>query len=200
MKAVDGSAARWGAAVLASAAIVVAVAACRSGAQVPKDLVLPVIQPTVSRDICFNDRYPPDAPQFGDNSAIGYVFQPSGLKVFDRIVGSGGTPPAGSIVTVRYTGWLLENGCIFDSSYIQDVPGEFPLDQLMTGWAEGVSSMQAGGRRRLEIPPELAYGAFGIPGVIPANATLVFEIELVSFAQATPTPEPEAAPSATPTP
>jgi len=199
VKAVEGVAVRWKALLLVSAVAVVAAVACRSGAQVPKDVELPVIQPTVSGAACLNDRYPPDAPQFGDNSVIPYVPRPSGLKVFDRVVGSGGTPPAGSFVTVHYTGWL-EDGCIFDSSHMAGTPGDFPLEGLISGWAEGVSSMQAGGKRRLEIPSDLAYGTVGFPGVIPPNATLVFEIELVSFADAAPTPEPEAAPNATPTP
>ena len=195
MKAVDGIAVRRTALLLVSATIVAAVA-CRSGPQVPENVALPVIEATV----CMNDSYPQDAPQMGDNSAISYTLQPSGLRVFDRVTGTGGTPSPGDIVTVHYTGWLLEDGCIFDTSYIEGTPRSFSLQRLITGWAEGVSSMQAGGRRRLAIPPLLAYGAVGVPGVIPPNATLVFEIELLSFAEATPTPEPEAAPAATPTP
>ena len=185
--------------LLAAVAVAIAAAACRSGAQVPENVALPVIEATVSRDICLNDSYPQDAPQLGDNSAISYTFRPSGLKVFDHATGSGGTPPPGSTVTAHYTGWL-EDGCIFDSSYLRGGAADYRLEQLIPGWAEGVSSMQAGGRRRLEIPPQLAYGTIGFPGVIPANATLVFEIELLAFAEPTPTAEPAAEPSATPTP
>ena len=185
--------------LLVATAAVAAIAACRSGAQAPRDVELPVIQPTVSSAVCVNDRYPQDAPQYGDNSAIAYIPQPSGLRVFDHVTGSGGTPAPGDVVTAHYTGWL-ENGCIFDSSYISGKPGSFGLDRLIPGWAEGVRSMQAGGRRRLEIPPHLAYGTIGFPGVIPPNSTLVFEVELVSFATPTPTPEPQAEPGATPAP
>jgi len=184
---------------VSAAAVIAAVVACRSGAQAPKDVELPVILPTVSRDVCLNAGYPPDAPQFGDNSAIPYVPQASGLKVFDHGTGSGGTPSSGDVVTVNYTGWLEDN-CIFDSSYVRGEPTSFPLDNLIPGWEEGLRSMQAGGRRRIEVPPHLAYGTVGFPGVIPPNATLVFEIELVSFAAPAPTPEPEAEPSPTPTP
>ena len=184
-------------------AVAIAAAGCRSGAQVPKNVALPVIVATVSSDICLNDIYPQDAPHLGENSAISYTLRPSGLKVFDHATGSGGAPPAGSIVTAHYTGWL-DDGCIFDSSYVRGQPASFHLDQLIPGWAEGVSSMQAGGRRRLEIPPQLAYGTVGFPGVIPANASLVFEIELQSFAEPTPVPEttstPEPGAEPTPTP
>ncbi len=183
--------------LLAAVVVVVSAAGCRSGAQVPKNVALPVIEATVSSDICLNDSYPQSAPQMGDNSAISYTLRPSGLKVFDHATGSGGTPSPTSIVTARYTGWL-EDGCIFDSSYVRGEPAEFLLEQLIPGWAEGLSSMQAGGRRRLEVPPQLAYGPVGFPGVIPGNASLVFEIELLSFAE--PTPVPEATPAETPTP
>ena len=183
--------------LLAAVVVVVSAAGCRSGAQVPKNVALPVIEATVSSDICLNGSYPQDAPQMGDNSAISYTLRASGLKVFDHAAGSGGTPSPTSIVTAHYTGWL-EDGCIFDSSYVRGEPAEFRLEQLIPGWAEGLSSMQAGGRRRLEIPPQLAYGPVGFPGVIPGNASLVFEIELLSFAE--PTPVPEATPAETPTP
>ena len=133
----------------------------------------------------------------GDNSAISYTLRQSGLKVFDHATGAGGTPSPTSVVTAHYTGWL-ENGCLFDSSHVRGGPADFRLDQLIPGWSEGLSSMQAGGRRRLEIPPQLAYGTVGFPGVIPPNATLVFEIELLAFAE--PTPVPEATPAETPTP
>lgn len=180
-------------------ALAIAAAGCRSGAQVPQNVALPVIEATVSPDICLNDSYPQDAPQLGDNSAISYTLRPSGLRVFDHAAGTGGAPSTRSTVTAHYTGWL-EDGCIFDSSYVRGEPVDFRLEQLIPGWAEGVSSMQAGGRRRLEVPPQLAYGAVGFPGVIPANATLVFEIELLAFAEPTPTAEPAAEPSATPAP
>ena len=127
------------------------------------------------------------------------IWRRKDVEVFDHVTGSGGTPAPGDVVTAHYTGWL-ENGCIFDSSYISGKPGSFGLDRLIPGWAEGVRSMQAGGRRRIEIPPHLAYGTIGFPGVIPPNSTLVFEVELVSFATPTPTPEPQAEPGATPAP
>ncbi len=111
----------------------------------------------------------------------------SGLNIEDITVGSGATATAGNEVTVHYTGWLWENSTIgakFDSSKDRDEPFEFSLGRhnVIAGWDEGVQGMQVGGVRKLTIPPDLGYGARGAGGVIPPNATLMFEVELLAVA------------------
>ena len=104
----------------------------------------------------------------------------SGLVFEELIVGSGNTATAGQKVSVHYTGWLT-NGTKFDSSKDRGEPFMFPLGKghVIRGWDEGVAGMKVGGKRKLTIPPTLGYGARGAGGVIPANATLVFEVELL---------------------
>ena len=104
----------------------------------------------------------------------------SGLQYVDLTLGTGATAEAGQTVIVHYTGWL-ENGNKFDSSVDRGQPFSFPLGagRVIKGWDEGVASMKVGGKRTLIIPPQLGYGARGAGGVIPPNATLVFEVELL---------------------
>lgn len=108
------------------------------------------------------------------------ITTPSGLKYEDLKVGTGATPKPGQTVSVQYTG-TLENGTKFDSSRDRGVPFEFPIGQgqVIPGWDEGLSTMKVGGRRKLTIPANLGYGAAGAGGVIPPNATLLFDVELV---------------------
>ena len=112
------------------------------------------------------------------------VTTPSGLQIIDTKVGTGATPKTGQTCVMHYTGWLYENGAKgkkFDSSLDRGQPFEFPLGrhQVIAGWDEGVASMKVGGKRTLIIPPELGYGARGAGGVIPPNATLIFDVELL---------------------
>jgi len=111
------------------------------------------------------------------------VTTPSGLKYIDIQEGTGATPKAGQRVVVHYTG-TLEDGTKFDSSRDRNQPFDFKLGagQVIKGWDEGLSTMKVGGRRQLIIPPELGYGARGAGGVIPPNATLVFDVELLRIA------------------
>lgn len=106
----------------------------------------------------------------------------SGLVIEDITVGGGDAATAGRMVSVHYTGWLTD-GAKFDSSKDRNEPFEFPLGgrNVIAGWDEGVLGMKIGGIRKLTIPPQLAYGARGAGGVIPPNATLVFEVELLGF-------------------
>ena len=106
----------------------------------------------------------------------------SGLRYEDLVVGQGAQPKAGQIVQCHYTGWLT-NGKKFDSSHDRGQPLEFPIGvgRVIKGWDEGVLSMKVGGKRKLHIPSDLGYGARGAGGVIPPNAELVFEVELVGI-------------------
>jgi len=108
----------------------------------------------------------------------------SGLQIIDTKVGTGASPKTGQICVMHYTGWLYENGAKgkkFDSSVDRGQPFEFPIGthRVIAGWDEGVATMKVGGKRTLIIPPELGYGARGAGGVIPPNATLIFDVELL---------------------
>lgn len=110
----------------------------------------------------------------------GPITTASGLKYVDEIVGSGASPKPGQMVTVHYTG-TLEDGTKFDSSVDSGQPYNFKIGTgtVIRGWDEGVMTMKVGGKRKLIIPPNLAYGASGRPPKIPPNATLVFDIQLL---------------------
>jgi peptidylprolyl isomerase len=112
------------------------------------------------------------------------VTTPSGLQITDTKVGTGATPKPGQICVMHYTGWLYEGGAKgkkFDSSVDRGQPFEFPIgrQRVIPGWDEGVATMKVGGKRTLIIPPALGYGARGAGGVIPPNATLIFDVELL---------------------
>ena len=109
----------------------------------------------------------------------------SGLIISDTKVGSGAEAKPGNTCVMHYTGWLYENGQKgkkFDSSVDRNEPFEFPIGmgRVIKGWDEGVATMQVGGKRTLIIPPALGYGARGAGGVIPPNATLMFDVELLA--------------------
>jgi FKBP-type peptidyl-prolyl cis-trans isomerase FkpA len=118
-------------------------------------------------------------------AAEGQVIEmPDGLKYTDNKVGDGATATSGTKVSVHYTGWLWKDGAKgakFDSSLDRGQPFEFTLGahQVIAGWDEGVAGMKVGGERTLIIPPELGYGARGAGGVIPPNATLIFDVQLL---------------------
>jgi peptidylprolyl isomerase len=112
------------------------------------------------------------------------IEMPNGLKFTDDTTGNGAEAMAGKKVSVHYTGWLSDNGAKgkkFDSSVDRGQPFQFTLGahQVIVGWDEGVAGMKVGGKRTLVIPPELGYGARGAGGVIPPNATLIFDVELL---------------------
>ncbi len=105
----------------------------------------------------------------------------SGLYYQDLLVGDGEEAEATDEVTVHYTGWL-DTGQVFDSSVDGD-PISLPLSGVIPGWREGVTGMKVGGKRKLVIPPDLAYGQKGVPGVIPQYATLIFDVELLGIVE-----------------
>jgi FKBP-type peptidyl-prolyl cis-trans isomerase len=108
---------------------------------------------------------------------------PSGVETEDLVLGSGAIAQAGQTVVVHYTGWLA-GGRQFDSSRARLDPLDFALGagDVIRGWDQGIAGMRVGGKRKLTIPPELAYGDQGCGGVIPPHATLVFEVELLEIA------------------
>lgn len=122
----------------------------------------------------------PDAPS--EVAEADYETTDSGLKYYDLQEGSGASPESGQQAVVHYTGWL-EDGTKFDSSLDRGEPFIFPVGQgqVISGWDEGVASMKIGGKRQLVIPAELGYGEQGAGGVIPPNATLIFEVELLDI-------------------
>jgi FKBP-type peptidyl-prolyl cis-trans isomerase FkpA len=110
------------------------------------------------------------------------VVTSSGLKYVDHKIGEGDEAKSGDVVTVHYTGWLTD-GKKFDSSLDRNQPFTFKLGagQVIEGWDKGVAGMKMGGKRKLTIPPGLAYGTQAVGGVIPPNSTLVFEVELLNI-------------------
>ena len=115
---------------------------------------------------------------------MSFTTTPSGLQYQDTVIGKGQVAAGGDRVSVHYTGWLYENGAKgakFDASRDRGETFEFRLGdgEVIRGWDEGVMGMRVGGKRTLVIPPEMAYGSRGAGGVIPPNATLVFDVELV---------------------
>ena len=156
----------------------------------------------------------PGADDFNAGAGLPVITYPDGLKIIDLKVGTGAVAVQGKNVTMQYTGWFTSGPPPFDSSR---VAGRSPLvftlgatpEQIIPGWDEGILGMKVGGKRKLTIPPDLAYGPTGETDpntgavVIPPNATLVFEVELLKVGPApkpSPSPKPAPTPSPTPTP
>ncbi len=128
----------------------------------------------------------PKPPAAAQKKESKMTTMPSGLQYEDLKIGTGESPKTGQTCVMHYSGWLWENGAKgkkFDSSVDKGQPFQFPLGQgrVIKGWDEGVATMKVGGKRTLLIPPQLGYGARGAGGVIPPNATLVFEVELLGI-------------------
>ena len=132
--------------------------------------------PTVPPTVVVEDTGPPPAP--GEPT-----FSDSGLGIIDIETGTGETPAPGQTLVVHYTGWVSEDGTKFDSSLDRGTPYEFAFGagRVIAGWDEGLATMKVGGKRRLIIPAELAYGEQGRPPTIPPNAELTFDVEFVEI-------------------
>ena len=144
------------------------------GDEEPPVAALP--SPTVPPTVVVEDTGPPPAP--GEPT-----FSDSGLGIIDIETGTGETPAPGQTLVVHYTGWVSEDGTKFDSSLDRGTPFEFAFGagQVIAGWDEGLATMKVGGKRRLIIPAELAYGEQGRPPTIPPNAELTFDIEFLEI-------------------
>ncbi|WP_343062344.1 FKBP-type peptidyl-prolyl cis-trans isomerase [Hyphomicrobium methylovorum] len=123
-------------------------------------------------------------PAFAEPQGSTMTTTSSGLQIEDTVVGTGATPATGQTCVMHYTGWLYEDGkkgAKFDSSVDRGQPFEFPIGtgRVIKGWDEGVATMKIGGKRTLIIPAALGYGARGAGSVIPPNATLIFDVELL---------------------
>ncbi len=152
----------------------------RGGTDTGGSTAIPFFTPTVAPQVCQNDGYPSDAPQFGDDSGFEYTVTESGLSVFDHVAGDGSSPDPTDNVLVEYTGFLTD-GCIFDTSRTRSGPTPFTIQELIPGMAEGITGMNVGGSRRIKVPAILAYRNSGIAGRIPPNATIIFEVELIEI-------------------
>ena len=117
---------------------------------------------------------PEAAPVVGETVTL-----PSGVKITHRVIGTGATPSATDRVTVHYHG-TFPDGKVFDSSVDRGQPATFPLNRVIDCWTEGVQMIKVGGKAQLICPPQTAYGANGQPPIIPPNATLQFEVELLA--------------------
>jgi peptidylprolyl isomerase len=150
---------------------------------VEKIIVLLLLVAAVSIPACSQKDVMPSDKAAAYMKTPGMVKTPSGLMYVDLVKGTGPFPTPGKPVSVHYTGYL-EDGTVFDSTIESHHPMSFILGrgQVIEGWEEGVMSMKVGGKRKLVVPPNLAYGSEG-SGSIPPNATLIFEIELLDAAK-----------------
>ncbi len=169
-------------AVIIASGILAALAttACRGGGANPgeDDLVIPFVEPTLSKRTCLDEVYPPTAPRFEEVSDADFKPGSNGVDYAILQPGEGESPEIDWQVEVHYTGWL-EDGCVFGTTYSNDRAARFFLAYVIPGWRQSLLDMNIGERRRVRIPPDQGYGEAGSPPRIPANATLYFDVELL---------------------
>ena len=157
-----------------------ATTACRGGGANPgeSDLVIPFVEPTLSKRTCLDEVYPPTAPRFEEVSDSDFQPGSNGVDYAILQTGEGESPGIDWQVEVHYTGWL-EDGCVFGTTYSNDRSAKFFLAYVIPGWRQSLMDMKIGERRRVRIPSDQGYGEAGSPPRIPANATLYFDVELL---------------------
>ena len=169
-------------AIIIASGILAALAttACRGGGANPgeDDLVIPFVEPTLSKRTCLDEVYPPTAPRFEEVSDADFRPGSNGVDYAILQTGDGESPEIDWQVEVHYTGWL-EDGCVFGTTYSNDRSAKFFLAYVIPGWRQSLLDMNIGERRRVRIPPDQGYGEAGSPPRIPANATLYFDVELL---------------------
>ena len=145
-----------------------------------KRRVLPTLLLILVSALLFADRKPAPHPDNSKPTPVPkYTTMPAGVDFYDIVEGTGREAQMGRTITVQYTGWLT-SGKKFDSSYDRGEPFKFTLGgRVIRGWNEGLQGMKVGGKRQLRIPADLAYGHNGQPPMIPPNATLIFDVELL---------------------
>lgn len=167
--------------ILSGVIAALATSACRGGGANPgdDDLVIPFVEPTQSSRTCLNDIYPPDAPMFDEVSEADYRPGANGVDYVVLQEGDGPTPEIDWQIEVKYTGWL-DDGCVFGTTYGSGRDARFFLSFVIPGWRQSLLDMNIGEQRRIRIPSEQGYGDAGSPPRIPANATLYFDVILLS--------------------
>ena len=169
-------------AIIIASGILAALAttACRGGGANPgeDDLVIPFVEPTLSKRTCLDEVYPPTAPRFEEVSDADFKPGSNGVDYAILQPGEGESPGIDWQVEVHYTGWL-EDGCVFGTTYSNDRSARFFLAYVIPGWRQSLMDMKIGERRRVRIPSDQGYGEAGSPPRIPANATLYFDVELL---------------------
>lgn len=168
--------------IIAASAVLAALAttACRGGGANPgeSDLIIPFVEPTLSKRTCLDDVYPATAPRFQAVSDAEFKPGSNGVDYAILEEGEGESPEIDWQVEVHYTGWL-EDGCVFGTTYSNDRPARFFLAYVIPGWRQSLLDMRIGEQRRVRIPSEQGYGEAGSPPRIPANATLYFDVKLL---------------------